>query len=69
MIRTEKLFKEDKIAFACLIPLFARQACVHVVLLWGTNNTTLEGLSDRDVHRREIGSRLVLVSRILYPAT
>lgn len=56
-------------AFACLIPLFGRIAFVHVVLLYGTNNTVTTGLTARDIARREIGSRLVLVSRIFYAAT
>ena len=49
-----------------LIPLLARMGLVHLLLLWGTNNVTTEGLTARDVHYREIGSRLVLASRIMY---
>ncbi|CAF9910259.1 MAG: hypothetical protein ALECFALPRED_006443 [Alectoria fallacina] len=49
-----------------LVPLLARMGLVHLVLLWGTNNVTTEGMSARDVHYREIGSRLVLISRIMY---
>lgn len=65
-IRTERLFREDKIMALSLIPLLARMGLVHLVLLWGTNNTTTEGMTARDIHYREIGSRLVLVSRIMY---
>jgi hypothetical protein len=68
-IRTEKLFKEDWLAFACMIPLFSRMALVHVVLLYGTNNTVTAGLSDTSIYQRSIGSRLVLVSRLFYAAT
>lgn len=68
-IRSEKLFKEDWLAFACLIPLFGRQALVHVILLYGTNNAVTTGLSDEQIHNRSIGSRLVLASRIFYAAT
>lgn len=68
-IRSEKLFREDWMAFACLIPLFARIAFVHVVLLFGTNNVISTDLSESSIHRREIGSRLVLISRLLYAAT
>ena len=68
-IRTEKLFKEDWLAFACLIPLLTRQALVHVILLYGTNNVITTGLSDEEIYRRSIGSRLVLASRIFYAAT
>ena len=68
-IRTEKLFKEDWLAFACLIPLFTRQALVHVILLYGTNNAITTGLSNEDIYHRSIGSRLVLASRLSYAAT
>lgn len=70
-IRTEKLFKEDWIAFACLIPMFIRMGLVHVILLWGTNNALLDPttLSDEDLYHRAVGSRLVLASRIFYAAT
>ena len=65
-VRTERLFREDKIMALSLIPLLTRMGLVHLVLLWGTNNTTTEGLTARDVHYREIGSRLVLASRVMY---
>ena len=68
-IRTEKLFKEDWMAFACMIPLFIRMGFVHVVLLYGTNNATTAGLTILDIDNREIGSKLVLCSRIFYAAT
>ena len=68
-IRSEKLFKEDWLAFVCLIPLLCRMALVHVVLLYGTNNAITTGLTDEEIWHRSIGSRLVLVSRIFYAAT
>lgn len=49
-----------------IIPLLARMGLVHVVLIWGTNNTTSQGLTPLEIHHREIGSRLVLASRIMY---
>lgn len=67
-IRTEKLFLEDKIMFWSTVPLLARMACVHVILLWGTNNTVTEGLSAVQIREREIGSKLVLAARIFYAA-
>jgi len=39
---------------------------VHAILLFGTNNITTGGLSAEDIHEREIGSKLVLASRIFY---
>ncbi len=67
-VRTEKLFKEDKIMAASIIPLMIRMAFVHVILIWGTNNTATESLSAIDISRRQVGSRLVLASRIFYAA-
>lgn len=68
-IRTERLFREDSLAFACLIPLFCRMALVHVILLYGTNNAITTGLTAEEIRHREIGSRLVLASRVFYAAT
>lgn len=70
-IRTERLFSEDRIAALALIPLFLRMGCVHFILLHGTNNAQLEGVSltDAEIRRKEVASGLVLVSRILYAAT
>lgn len=70
-IRTEKLFQEDKTAALALVPMFMRMGCVHVILIYGTNNAQLEGagLSDEDLHKRSVASGLVLLSRILYAAT
>lgn len=65
-VRTERLFKEDKIMALSIIPLLARMGLVHVVLIWGTNNAASQGLTPLEIRHREIGSRLVLVSRIMY---
>lgn len=70
-VRTEKLFTEDKVAALALVPLFMRMACVHFILLWGTNNAQFDDveLSDDDLRKKSIASGLVLLSRILYAAT
>ncbi len=70
-VRTERLFAEDKTAALAVIPLFLRMGCVQVILVYGTNNAQLAdaNLTDDDLHRRAIGSGLVLLSRILYAAT
>lgn len=65
-VRTEKLFREDKITLWSIIPLLIRMAFVHVVLIWGTNNTTTFGLTEDELRHRSIGSRMVLASRIFY---
>jgi hypothetical protein len=67
-VRTEKIYLEDGIMLLAIIPLLTRMGFVHVVLLYGTNNISTIGLSAKDIHRREIGSQLVLASRIFYAA-
>lgn len=73
-VRMEKLFLEDKIAALALIPMYLRIACVHVVLVYGTNNVQLvneEGLhlSQQSLDRRVVGSKLVLATRFFYFTT
>ncbi|KAL2002780.1 hypothetical protein VTN02DRAFT_5939 [Thermoascus thermophilus] len=65
-IRTERLFREDRVMLTSVAPLMIRMALVHVVLIWGTNNTKTAGLTELDIRRREIGSKLVLAARIFY---
>lgn len=65
-IRTEKIYAEDAIMILAILPLLMRAALVHVVLIKGTNNTQLDGLTEIMIHHRELGSKLVLASRILY---
>ena len=70
-IRVERLFFEDKLCALALVPLYIRIACVHIVLLYGTNNVDLAGvdLSQAKINRHITGSQLVLASRIFYAAT
>lgn len=66
-VRNERLFREDRIMGLSIIPLLARMACVHIVLIYGTNNVDLDGLTDPErIRRREIGSKAVLAARIFY---
>lgn len=66
-IRNERLFREDKIMATSILPLMARMGCIHIVLLYGTNNVDLDGLVDpAKIHNREIGSKVVLAARIFY---
>ncbi|KAJ4289325.1 hypothetical protein N0V88_007076 [Collariella sp. IMI 366227] len=69
-VRVERLFREDIFAAAALIPLFMRMGFVHPILVSGTNNVSVGEvpLSDDEIHHRSVASRLVLVTRILYPA-
>lgn len=66
LVRTERLFAEDKVMALAIIPLLGRMGLVHLVLLWGTNNAITDGLSPEDISHRELGSKLVLASRIMY---
>lgn len=66
-VRTERLFLEDKIIMLAVVPLFIRTILVNFVLDLGTNNTYTQGLSHEDIQNRELGSKLVLVTRIFYP--
>jgi hypothetical protein len=66
-IRNERLFREDKIMAWSIIPLAARMGCIHVVLIYGTNNVDIIGLTDPlKIRHREIGSQCVLAARIFY---
>ncbi|KAI9685491.1 MAG: hypothetical protein M1822_004349 [Bathelium mastoideum] len=65
-IRNECLFREDKIMAWSIIPLLARMAFVHAILLYGTNNVVTIGLTEHQIYERSIGSRLVLASRFFY---
>ncbi|CAI6090017.1 unnamed protein product [Clonostachys chloroleuca] len=70
-IRTERLFKSDRISALALVPLYLRMACVHYILLYGTNNSDFDGvhLSEEEINRKQVASGLVLLSRISYAAT
>ncbi|KAF2036528.1 hypothetical protein EK21DRAFT_52076 [Setomelanomma holmii] len=66
-IRNEQLFREDKIMAWSVMPLLARMACIHAVLIWGTNNVDVTGLVDPvKIRHREIGAQCVLAARIFY---
>ncbi len=46
----------------------ARTGLVHMVLIWGTNNAITTGLTPVEIQDREVGSKIVLLSRIIYAA-
>lgn len=70
LIRSEKLFREDKTVTLALVPLFLRMALLHVVLLWGTNNAQFSWpLSETETRHKSIASGLVIGTRVLYAAT
>jgi hypothetical protein len=54
-----------------LAPLFIRLGIIHMVLVYGTNNIDFDkinvmGMSEEEMHRRVVGSKLILASRIFY---
>ncbi|KAI5248037.1 hypothetical protein E4T42_05792 [Aureobasidium subglaciale] len=65
-IRSGRLFQEDRVMALSLIPLLARMGLVHVILMYGTNNVQAAHLTDYEIYLRQIGSKLVLASRINY---
>ncbi|KAF2864318.1 hypothetical protein K470DRAFT_279599 [Piedraia hortae CBS 480.64] len=67
-IRSNRLFREDWIMLAALIPLATRMALVHMALIYDTNNVRLPitPFSDTEIDHRSIGSRAVLAARIFY---
>lgn len=56
-------------AAMAIIPLYLRMGCVHVILIYGTNNAHFTELTDEEIRMRSIASGLVLASRVLYAAT
>lgn len=67
-VRVEKLLREDKICAGALLPILMRAICVHFVLKYGTNNVNLDNLNltQDEIDKRVIGSRLVMASRVFY---
>src|SRR5436190_20952082 len=51
-VRTERLFPEDVVMALSIIPLLIRMAFVHVVLIWGTNNAVVSGLTPEEIRHR-----------------
>ena len=67
---------------ASIIPLGIRLGLAHLVLIWGTNNISLTGFEefqipqkggqyvkwdlDKEISRRENGSKCVLAARVAY---
>lgn len=65
-VRAEKVFLEDAIMMGAIIPLLIRMGFVQIVLSHGTNNTVTDGLSNFDISKRELGSQMVMASRVFY---
>lgn len=66
-MRTERIWVEDVIIGLSVPVVIARTTLIAYVLNYGTNNVAEEDLTGaEDIRRREIGSQLVLCTRVLY---
>lgn len=65
-LRTRAVFIEDVIMALSIFILIARVVLVIRILSYGTNNVVLSSLVEMGMERREVGSQLVLVTRMLY---
>lgn len=64
--RTMKVFPDDKWMAASAVPLLMRVGLIHAVLILGTNNVDTRGMGEKEIRRRELGSELVLLGRVMY---
>ena len=67
-LRTAKFFHDDKIIALSIVPLCGRMAAVYMMILLGTNNVTLDGLTPDQITARKYGSQLVLAARLTFTA-
>lgn len=61
-----KIFDDDKWMAATAVPLMIRMGLIHAVLILGTNNADTTGMTDEEVRKRVLGSKLVLAARVWY---
>lgn len=61
-----KVFPDDKWMAASAVPLLIRVGLIHAVLTLGTNNADTKWMTEEEVKRRELGSQLVLLGRVMY---
>ncbi|KAI5838852.1 hypothetical protein DFP73DRAFT_248890 [Morchella snyderi] len=69
--RGERMCMDDTWMGISLAPLFIRLGIIHMVLVYGTNNIDFDkinvmGMSEEEMHRRVVGSKLILASRVVY---
>lgn len=69
--RGERMYTDDTWMGISLAPLFIRLGIIHMVLVYGTNNIDFDkinvmGMSEEEMHRRVVGSKLILASRVFY---
>lgn len=66
LVRINKWEGDDKYMAASMAPLAAWMAMTCYILQLGTNNVDTSGLNSKQIHEREIGSKLTLASRFVY---
>lgn len=59
MVRIERVFPEDKVILLSVIPLTIRVVLIPFVLNWGTNNIQTAGLTETEIAKRTMDSKLV----------
>lgn len=69
--RGERMYADDMWMGISLCPLLIRLGLIHIVLVYGTNNfdyneVNISEMSQGQIERRVIGSKLTLLSRVVY---
>ncbi|KAL4872099.1 hypothetical protein BDV12DRAFT_6316 [Aspergillus spectabilis] len=66
--RNQNFILSDYLTFVCIVFILARSALTTVVLLWGNNNMArpAEGMTDVEIYRRTVGSKMTLANRAVY---
>lgn len=69
--RGERMYTDDTWMGISLVPLFVRLGIIHIVLIYGTNNIDFDkinvmSMSEEEINRRVVGSKLILASRVFY---
>lgn len=65
------MYADDMWMGISLCPLLIRLGLIHIVLVYGTNNfdyneVNISEMSQGQIERRVIGSKLTLLSRVVY---
>ncbi|KAB8263034.1 hypothetical protein BDV32DRAFT_146825 [Aspergillus pseudonomiae] len=66
--RGQHLILSDYLTIACISLVLARSAFATVILVWGNNHMDrhVADLSSTEIYRRQVGSKLTVVNRLVY---
>ncbi|KAE8368942.1 hypothetical protein BDV27DRAFT_27830 [Aspergillus caelatus] len=66
--RGQHLILSDYLTIACIGLVLARSAFATVILVWGNNHMdrSVTDISSTEIYRRQVGSKLTLVNRLVY---